>query len=97
MNAKYSDFYELRYSVPRAALNATFCGRNVFDIAKEIVLIAENSLKRMNLNEEKYLDYIKNLLSDNLCPADLILKNWYGIWNKDISKFLKYITVKNPS
>ncbi len=86
------DIMQLRYEVPQNALQSR-AGINfkAVDIAKEILFIAEKSLLERNEGEEKYLNPIKELTSIGLCPADIILQNWYGSWNKDINKLMKHI------
>ena len=91
-NLDKNDFEELRYSVPKSAIATKIGKYSVFDYAKEIVDIAQASLMKNGQGEEKYLAYIKNYLSDGLCPADVIIQNWEGIWNKDITKFINFIT-----
>ncbi|MBR5555068.1 glutamate--cysteine ligase [bacterium] len=88
----YNDFSELRYNVPKSALNAKIKRTSVLDIAKELLYIAEKSLIEMDTNEEVFLDPIKELIEDGICPADILIKNWNGIWNKDITKLVKYLS-----
>jgi len=90
--ARFNDFSELRYNVPKLALNTRFCKHSVLDYAKEILYIAEKSLIEQNSKDEKYLDFIKEYTLSGLTPADIIIKNWYGMWHKDIRKFLNYIS-----
>ena len=85
------DFTELRYNIPKNALQSGIKNYTVLDIAKEILYIAEKSLIEMNTGEEKFLDPIKDLTLNGLCPADIILRNWNGLWNKDISKLVRYL------
>ncbi len=85
------DFEELRYEVPKYAISARIGSHSVCDIAKEIIKIAEISLIEMQTGEESFLEPIKELVYSNLCPADIILRNWNGIWNKDISRLVKYL------
>ena len=85
------DFNELRYNVPKNALMCQIRGHYVGDIAKEILYIAEKALIEMGTFEEKYLEPIKELTLNGLCPADIIIRNWNGVWNKDVSKLVKYI------
>jgi len=87
----YNDFSELRYNVPKSALRAHIKGVEACEIAKEILYIAEKSLIEMNTKEEVFLEPIKELAMDGVCPADIIIKNWNGIWNKDIKKLVKYL------
>ena len=91
-DARFSDFSELRYNVPKSALNAKFCRHFVKDYAKEILYIAEKSLIEQNCGDEKYLDYIKEYTLYNLTPADIIIKNWYGLWNKNIDKLIQFVS-----
>lgn len=87
----YRDFAELRYNVPKNALLAKVQKYTVCDIAKEILYIAEKALIENNMHEENYLDPIKELTLNGLTPADIIIRNWNGIWNKDIKKLIDYV------
>ncbi len=88
----YKDFAELRYNVPKNALGAEICKIRAGEIAKEILYIAEKSLIEMNTCEEKFLEPVKELTFAGLCPADIILRNWNGLWNKDVKKLVKYLS-----
>ena len=87
---EYCDYSELRYNVPKSALNTNIGKYFVKDIAKEILNIAEKSL--ISTGEESFLEPIKEYVLQGICPADVILRNWYGIWNKDIKKLVKYVS-----
>lgn len=89
----YLDFSELRYNVPKSALNTKIGKYFVKDFAKEILYIAEKSLLEMNTGEEKFLEPIKEYTLSGICPADVIIRNWNGIWNKDIKKLIEYVKV----
>lgn len=88
----YTDFSELRYNVPKSAMNAKIGKFYVKDIAKEILYIAEKALIEANSEEEKFLNAIKEYTTSGICPADVIIRNWNGIWNKDIKKLIKYVS-----
>ena len=88
----YQDFAEFRYSVPKNALHAKVRGIEAYEIAKEILYIAEKSLIEMNTREEKFLEPIKELACEGLCPADIIIRNWNGVWNRDVKKLVKYLS-----
>lgn len=90
------DFSELRFNIPKNALQSRIKNHYAGDIAKEILYIAEKSLIEMNTGEEKFLDPIKDLTMNGLCPADIILRNWNGIWNKNIEKLIKYLKNISP-
>ena len=89
---EYKDFTEARYNVPKTAMNTKIAKHFIKDYAKEILYIAEKSLIEMNTNEEKFLEPIKELAEQGICPADILIKNWYGLWNKDIKKLIKYVS-----
>lgn len=88
---KHLDYSELRYEVPRYALHSRIKHRKTADIAKELIKIAEKSLKNRKEHEAKYLDALKSYTMKGLTPADEILKNWHGSWNKDIKKMLRWL------
>lgn len=88
----YRDFSELRYNVPKSALNARIGKFYAKEIAKEILYIAEKSLIEADTGEEKFLDAIKEYTLSGICPADVIIRNWNGIWDKDIKKLIKYVS-----
>ncbi len=89
---EYKDFAEARYNVPKTAMNTKIGKYFIKDYAKEILYIAEKSLIEMNTNEEKFLEPIKELAEQGICPADILIKNWYGLWNKDIKNLIKYVS-----
>ncbi len=89
-NTTYNEYSDLRYSIPRLALNAKYKNYYVKDYAKELLKISEKYLKQDNSGDEKYLEYIKPYILNDKCPADEILENWYGKWDKDITKLIRY-------
>jgi glutamate--cysteine ligase len=80
----------LRFDVPHSAMQCRVGDYEVSEIAKEILCIAEKSLLQNNEGEEKYLDAIKEYTMAGIAPADVILRNWYGSWDKDVSKLVGY-------
>ena len=89
---QYKDFSELRYEVPKLGINTKVKNAIITDYAKEIINIAEKSLQKMRKGEDIFLENIKEYTFAGLSPADVILQNWYGIWNKDLSKLINYIS-----
>ena len=89
---QYKDFSEIRYNVPKNTLQTTVKKGKVLDYAKEIISIAEQSLKSQGSGEERFLDAIKQYTFDSMTPADVILKNWHGAWNRNMKKLIKKIT-----
>lgn len=87
----YNDFAELRYNVPRCGLDCKIGGDSVKLIVKELLYICEKSLIEQNTGDEKYLDFIKEYAMQGITPADVIIRNWYGIWDKNIKKLVNYL------
>ena len=88
---EYRDFSELRYNVPKSALNSKIGHHRIKDIVKEILYIAEKSLIGMDTGEEKFIEPIKEYALNGITPADVIIRNWNGVWNKDIKKLIKFV------
>lgn len=88
----YNNIKEFRYNVPKNALNSRVGKYWSKDIAKEILKIAQIALKENAQDEEQFLEPIMELTPYGISPADVILSNWNGNWNKDISKLVKYLS-----
>jgi glutamate--cysteine ligase len=86
------NFSELRYNVPKNAMNTKIGKYFVKDFAKEILYIAEKALIEANTGEEKFLEPIKEYTLSGICPADIILRNWNGVWNKNIQKLVEFVS-----
>lgn len=86
----YYDFEFVRQGAPRFGIDFSVKHIQVSDIVKEIFNISKHGLAEFGLNEEVYLDEALNLLSDNITPADVIIKNFDGTWNKNISKIVNF-------
>lgn len=89
---QYKDFAELRFNVPKNTLQSKVKKAKALDYAKEIISIAERSLKEEQTGEELFLESIKEYTLKGLCPADVIIKNWDGSWNRNLSKLIKYLS-----
>lgn len=87
----YNNIMEFRYNVPKNALNTKVNKYFAKDIAKEILQIAQSALKENGEGEEQFLEPILELTPYGISPADIILSNWNGSWNKDVSKLIKYL------
>ena len=83
-------------TTPELGLNTNFHNKKLLDFAKILLDISEKGLERRNklstnkkYNETYYLSGIKNNLSKNMSPADILLENYYGKWNKSIDQIYK--------
>lgn len=89
----YKDFQELRYNVPKSALDTKIGKKRVLDYAKNILNIAFQGLVKLQNDEEKFLEPIMELTYDGLCPADIILKEWEKS-KHNMSDFIEYVRLK---
>ncbi len=89
---QYKDFSELRYNIPKLGLKAVVKNTSVLDYARNIVNIAEKALKDEQMGETLFLQSVKEYLDKGMSPADVIIKKWNGVWNKDLRKMINYLT-----
>lgn len=83
---------DLREQVARHGLAARHESINVLDAAKEILLIAAAGLERVAPDEVSYLDALRELIiEDEVCPADILLRNWHGRWHNSMGRVVEYL------
>jgi glutamate--cysteine ligase len=91
---KMEEWRQLRWSVARDGLAAKACGVNVGDVARQLVELAVQGLRAVAPSETSHLDSLQALVCDDgLCPADILLRNWYGRWNRSPEKLFDYLRV----
>lgn len=88
----YNDIMELRYNVPRKALNTKIRKISLKDIAKEVLQIAQKGLRENGGGEEKFLEPIMEFTPYGISPADLLLRHWNGSWDKDMKKMIGWLS-----
>ena len=71
--ADFRDFEELRYLTPDYGLEMKIKRYNLFDLAKEVLNIAKQSLEEMKTGEDRYLEPIFNYVKQKITPADEII------------------------
>jgi glutamate--cysteine ligase len=85
---------ELQASVARDALAARLSGVDVLGIAKEIVRIARCGLEAIAPAEVGYLDVLsEQVIRDEVCPADILLRNWHGSWHNSMKHVTEYLRI----
>jgi len=87
---KYQDYELIRHNAPKSGMDFKINNIPLNNIIKNIISIAKEGLIEFKLNEEKYIEPIEELLNDNMTPADIIIKNFNGSWNKNINKLIEY-------
>jgi len=81
----------VRRDVNRLGLKATVAGRTVQDVAKDMVAIAREGLKRRArldggfLDETTYLGELEAIADSGITPAERLLEKFHGPWAGDIS------------
>jgi glutamate--cysteine ligase len=86
------DRMQLNVDAPRLALNAVVAGRTVRDVARDMVAIAHEGLKRRNylsggmIDEGNYLGELEDIADSGLTAAERLLELYHGSWQGDASK-----------
>jgi glutamate--cysteine ligase len=84
----------LQECVARDALAARFDGVDILGIAKEAVRLAQSGLERIAPAETRYLDVLsEQVIQDEVCPADILLRNWHGSWNNSMEHVVEYLRI----
>ncbi len=92
-----ADREKLRADVPRLGFAAEIGGRSVLDIARQIVALSAEGLRRrdrQNSNgedESHFLAPVEETVASGASPAELMLKRYNGDWAGDIDRvFAEY-------
>ena len=86
------DHERLRADVARLGLKAEVAGRSVQDVAKDLLAIAREGLKRRNclsgglVDESGYLGELHEIAESGITPAERLLELYHGPWAGDASK-----------
>ncbi|MCT8970368.1 glutamate--cysteine ligase [Microbaculum marinisediminis] len=82
----------LRDAVPATALKTPFRNRTVQDIAKEVMAIAHDGLKRRaagyggESDETRFLEELCEIAESGVTPAERMLEEFHGPWKGDIDR-----------
>jgi len=88
---KIEDHERLRLDAARLGLKAEVAGRSVRDVARDILAIAREGLKRRNrlsggmLDETGYLAELEEIADSGMTPADRLLDLYHGEWRGDVT------------
>lgn len=91
-NWTLEDRARLSREVPRLALGAEVAGRPVRDVARDLVAIAREGLKRRNrlsggmVDESGYLGELEDIADSGLTAAERLLELYQGAWEGDVSR-----------
>jgi glutamate--cysteine ligase len=86
------DRHKLRNDVPRLGLKAVVAGRTAQDVARDLIAIAREGLKRRNrldggfVDETGYLGEIEIIADSGITPAERLLELYHGPWKGDVHR-----------
>lgn len=96
-NLSWEKLCWLYHTVPRTGLKTKVEGKLLLDFAKEVLKIAfcglkeQKSLSQKREDETIYLEpFLELITEDEICPAEVIIKNWKGRWRGNIKKLIQY-------
>jgi glutamate--cysteine ligase len=84
----------LYHAVHREALRARIRGIEVRELARELVDIAEAGLNRQGQanaagdSEAVYLEQLRDQVRRGRCPADAVIDNWNGKWDRTAARLV---------
>jgi glutamate--cysteine ligase len=91
---EHADALELRACVARDGLQAQHAGVKVGALAREAIELAVAGLSRVAPGEAHYLDVLReHAVEEQVCPADILLRNWHGSWHGSISRVIEYLRI----
>ena len=77
---------KLRDDVPKLGLSATIAGRQVLELGKATLTLAEQGLKRRRRvdtgghDETRYLQPLQEFVTRGITPAEELLEKFHGPW-----------------
>ncbi|HKS29360.1 MAG TPA: glutamate-cysteine ligase family protein [Pyrinomonadaceae bacterium] len=91
---KPEEMRALEEAVARDGLQAVECNVHVLPLAKEMIRLAAEGLARFAPEEVKHLDVLfERVLKEELCPADILLRNWHGSWHGNVRPVIEYLRI----
>ena len=91
-NWSVAEMEALRNAVPEQGLKAPFRNGTAQDLAREMVAIAADGLKRRAIpdvtdaDERPYLDVLSEIAETGITPAERLLERYRTVWRGDIDK-----------
>ena len=91
---KSGDALALRERVARDALAARHAGVDVLKLAREVVTLAAEGLRRIAPEEVRYLDVLRErVVGEGVSPADILLRNWEGSWHGSMARVFDHLRI----
>ncbi|HEX8502386.1 MAG TPA: glutamate-cysteine ligase family protein [Pyrinomonadaceae bacterium] len=93
-HADAADAHALRERVARDGLAARHAGADVLGLAREVVGLAVEGLKRVAPGEAAYLDVlVARVVGEGVSPADILLRNFEGSWHGSVERVFEHLRV----
>lgn len=87
-----AEMREFQLAVAIGGLRARTEAATALPLAKELVRLATEGLRRIAPDEVRYLDILhQQVIADELCPADILLRNWHGGWHRSMERVFEYV------
>jgi glutamate--cysteine ligase len=91
---KAGEAVTLRERVAREGLAARCAGVDVLRLARQVVRLAVEGLKRVAPDEAAYLDVLQErVINEGICPADILLRNWEGSWHGSMERVFNHLRI----
>lgn len=91
---KADEMLALEEAAAREGLAARASGVEVLALAKEVVRLSAEGLRRLSPQELPYLDVLfEQVIEEEVCPADILLRNWHGSWHGSLPEVVKYLSI----
>ena len=74
----------------RKGLRAEYAGIQLKNVTEQLLEAADDSLKGRKFGEEKFLAPLWQNVKEGVTPAEKVLKNYHGSWNKNILKVIEH-------
>jgi glutamate--cysteine ligase len=91
---KPEEMRSLEEEAARDGLDASAFNVKILPLAKEMVTLAADGLSRFAPEEIKHLEILlEQVVHDELCPADILLRNWHGSWHGSVDRLVEYLRI----
>ncbi|HEX8088910.1 MAG TPA: glutamate-cysteine ligase family protein [Blastocatellia bacterium] len=88
------EFAALQLEVARHGLEARAGDGPVIRLAADSIELARAGLESIAPGEARYLDVLEERVTrERISPADILIRNYNGLWNGDIRKVVEYLSI----
>jgi glutamate--cysteine ligase len=94
--ASFAEREAARSDVARKGLAGSYAGRPVLGLARELVALASEGLRRIghagsrDADERSFLDPILEVLEEEASPGQRVAQRWEGEWGRSVARLIEY-------